>query len=89
MNERNRAAAPGSLAWSSIGAVAAVLGFALAASFTAIGYAGADSVASKIGFFCILGVVGAVCAACLALAAHVIAHRRSTQGFPLAPRATD
>lgn len=70
-------------------AVASVFGFALTTSFTAIGYAGADPIASKIGFFCILGVVGALCAACLALAAHVIAHWRSARGLPKRLGSTD
>jgi uncharacterized membrane protein YeaQ/YmgE (transglycosylase-associated protein family) len=66
-------------------AVAAIFGFALAASFMAIGYAGADPIASKIGFFCVLGIVGAFCAACLALAANIVAHRASSRRRPGSP----
>jgi len=45
-----------------------VYGFVLAFTFMASGYGGADPVLSKLPFFALLGLVGAVCGIGLALA---------------------
>ena len=58
--------------------VASIFGFALAASFMAFGYDGADPIAGKIGFFAVLGLVGAACASALALAANAVHEDRTS-----------
>ena len=63
------AAAP-SRARTVIGA--AVFGFALAMSFMLFGYDGEGSLLSVVAPFCLLGLVGAVCAVLMALSGRVI-----------------
>ncbi len=52
---------------------ASVYGFALAFTFMVTGYDGTATMMSRLPFFAILGLVGAACAALLALAGHFVA----------------
>lgn len=54
---------------------AAVFGFALAFSFMAFSYDGDDGVVSVIAPFCLLGLVGSVCAVVLAVVGRAIRGR--------------
>jgi len=60
-------------------AAAAVFGFTVSLGFLLFGYEGTYSTLSRIAPFSILGLFGAFCAACLALAAHIVVYRRSTR----------
>ena len=52
---------------------AAAYGFALAFTFMVAGYDGTATVLSRVPFFAILGLVGAACAALLALLGSLVA----------------
>jgi hypothetical protein len=58
----------------------AVFGFALAFVFMAAGYDGAASLASRLPFFALLGLVGAGCAALLAVVGRLLASGRDRKG---------
>lgn len=69
------AAGVGCLARRRPGAAGAAYGFALAFVFMLGVYTGKASALSRVPFFALLGVIGALCGAGLALAAHWIARR--------------
>ena len=60
-------------------AAAAVFGFFVSLGFLLFGYEGTYSTLSRIVPFSILGLFGAFCAGCLALAAHLVVYRRPTR----------
>jgi hypothetical protein len=55
----------------------AVYGFVLCFVFTLIGYTGAASIVSRVPFFTVLGLVGALCGSVLALVGTLL---RATSG---------
>ena len=58
----------------------AVFGFALAFVFMAAGYEGAAPLASRLPFFAVLGLVGAGCAALLAVVGRLVAPGHGAEG---------
>lgn len=61
---------------------AAVFGFTLAASFMVAGYQGAEPLLTRLPAFGLLGLIGALCAATLALLGHALHTRPHQRAMP-------